>query len=139
MYVTHTTDRRDTIKNNAIIAIAACTTGTETTVENPAVGTVGLPLEGVAAIVISLQATNASTGDFFAAGNLRAYLYLPYLSAWIRVPDMDLNVAAGVASQCWTSKIPAHLGNLVWLPDSVGVPVTVTLFGTFAKGVVNFG
>jgi hypothetical protein len=133
MSVTYSVNRRDVIANGGIIVTGTCTTGTEGTVESPVTGEVGLELGGIRSFGVTVTATTST----FSAGTLQAWLYEPFLGVWTRIPDLDLNVTAGLAVQSFPGcTVTVPRGMAVYLPSGLGVACTVQLTGTFFRGVV---
>jgi hypothetical protein len=109
-----------------------CTTGTESTLTQSST-TEGLSLDstffGKAVYGIAVHAETA--GTMTAGGTLQAWLQNPSTGQWNRAPDLDLTVQA-LARQSWLGlRTVAPRGRLAYLPNGVGLAVTVYLVSSF--------
>lgn len=111
--------------SSARVAIATCTTGTESA---PTLATQGLELANVSGFAVHAE----TAGTMTAGGVLQAYLYNPEGSgSWNRAPDLDLTVQA-LAKQSFAGfQVTSYAGRIAYVPSGVGLAVTVYIVGTF--------
>ena len=105
------------------IALAICTTGSEAAPTNTVTSSEGLPLVDVGAFTVMIE-TSGNT----SAGSLYAYLHNPATGNWIRAPDLDVTVPAGVTSYAWPGfTVNAPVGRIAYVPQGLG-SITVNVY-----------
>lgn len=105
------------------IALAVCTTGTESAPTNTVTASEGLSLTDVGAFTVMIE-TSGNT----SAGSLYAYLHNPATGNWIRAPDLDVTVPAGVTSYAWPGfTVNAPVGRVAYVPQGLG-SITVNVY-----------
>jgi hypothetical protein len=111
--------------NQATVAKAVCTTGTESA---PTLVTEGLDLWALTGCTVNAEAAAAMT----AGGKLLAYTWNPVTSRWNPVSDgsLDLTVSA-VQYQAFSGlTVTADIGRIAWVPSGVGQAVTIYIVCT---------
>lgn len=108
----------------------------------PSAATDGIDLTSCDSLRISVGAPNGQTFD--GTGAFLAYVYSPYLAAWIRAPeyDLDLGDASGLARVAFSPLAVTHrAGRFALVPSSVGVSsgviLTINLEASYGAGALQ--
>jgi hypothetical protein len=111
--------------NQATVAKAVCTTGTESA---PTLVTEGLDLWALTGCALHAEAAAAMT----AGGKLLAYAWNPVTSRWNPISDGSLDVTvSAVQYEAFSGlTVTADIGRIAWVPSGVGQAVTIYIVCT---------